>query len=170
MKPGITTFREDPLISINSCARIYTAGPVKSKRGIMEKTLKVAALLEGRNCAQFTAEGMVGADRKNPDRPVSLISLAARQGVDTAERRGLCYRRFVADITLSCKEMPPTGARLQCGNLVLIILPERKKCWPECELFQNDLPCPLIEGVRYASVSRPGKTCLGDEISVIFPD
>jgi len=136
----------------------------------MEKTLRVAALLEGRDCAQFTAEGMVGAERKNPDRPVSLISLAARQGVDQADRRGLCFRRFVADITLECAELPPTGALLKCSDLVLGILPERKRCWPECYLLKHDLPCPLIEGVRYASVESPGKACLGDEFSVIFPE
>jgi hypothetical protein len=132
----------------------------------MEKAFKVAALLEGRDCAEFTAEGMVGAERKNPNRPVSLMSLAARQGVKTADRRGLCFKRFVADITLDCEELPPTGALLQCSNLVLGILPERKRCWPECILLKKSLPCPLIEGVRYAWVESPGEICLGDEFKV----
>jgi hypothetical protein len=136
----------------------------------MDQAFKVAVLLEGRSCAHFTVEGMVGAERKNPDRPVSLMSLAARQGVDHADRRGLCFKRFVADITLDCNDMPPTAARLQCGDLVLSILPERKRCWQECFLFQNDLPCPLIEGVRYARVESPGKICQGDEFLLTSTD
>ena len=122
----------------------------------------IAAIHENRDCARITREGLEGADRKNPDRPVSLMSLDARQQVDTAVRRGLCYRRFTADITLNCNQMPPSGARLKCGELILVILPERKKCWPECELLQEQQPCPLREGVRYAQVDSPGRLCLGE--------
>ncbi len=128
----------------------------------MDNQFKVAALHQDKDCAQFTQEGMEGAERKNPDRPVSLISLDARQSVDCAEQRGLCFKRFTADITLDCAGMPPTGALLTCGELVLGILPERKRCWPECVLFKDKLPCPLIEGVRYAWVEKPGRLCKGD--------
>ena len=125
----------------------------------------VAAIHQNRDCARFTETGLEGADRKNPDRPVSLMSLDARQQIDTAVRRGLCYKRFTADITLDCSQMPPTDAKLQCGELTLIILPERKKCWPDCELFQEGLPCPLREGVRYARVITPGGLCRGEALT-----
>ena len=105
---------------------------------------------------------MEGVERKSPNRPVSLISLHARQSVDQAMKRGLCFKRFVADITLDCEQMPPTGTLLKSGDLVIGILPERKRCWPECELLQENLPCPLIEGVRYAWVESPGALSLGD--------
>ena len=114
-----------------------------------------------KDCVIFTKTGMEGVERKNPNRPVSLISLEARQAVDQATPRGLCYKKFVADITLECEQMPPTGTLLKAKNLVLGILPERKRCWPECELLQNKLPCPLIDGVRYATVEKPGELCLG---------
>ena len=127
-----------------------------------DNTYTVAALHEHRGCVRITELGLEGADRKNPDRPISLMSLDARQQVDAAVQRGLCYRRFTADITLGCEKMPPTGTRLQCGKFTLVILPERKKCWPDCELWQADLPCPLREGVRYARVATPGDLCLGD--------
>jgi hypothetical protein len=130
---------------------------------------QVAVLLDNRKCAQFTQEGMEGVERKNPNRPVSLISLEARQGVDRAVLRGLCYKRFAADITLDCEQMPPTGALLKSGNLVLGILSERKRCWPECKLLQDKLPCPLIDGVRYARVDNPGKLCQGDSLACIDP-
>ncbi|MBW6467436.1 MAG: hypothetical protein K0B06_13090 [Brevefilum sp.] len=130
----------------------------------MEISFTVAALDGDRDCAQFTEAGMVGVERKNPKRPVSLMTLAARQGVDQAELRGLCYARFTADITLDCDQLPDTGTIIGTDDLQLGILPERKRCWPECELFQNKLPCPLIEGVRYAWVEAPGGLCLGDQL------
>jgi hypothetical protein len=129
----------------------------------------VASLFENKRQAYFTEEGLEGANRKSPDRPVSLMSLEARQTVDSAVRRGLCYKRFTADITLDCTPMPPTGSRLICDGLVLEILPERKKCWPECKLFQTEHPCPLRDGVRYARVEQPGRLCLGDEFTMVKP-
>ena len=126
----------------------------------------IAAIHGHPDCARITEAGLEGVNRKSPDRPISLMSLDARQQVDAAVRRGLCYRRFTADITLDGGPMPPTGARLQCGDLTLLILPERKKCWPDCELWQEDLPCPLRDGVRYASVASPGKLCLGDTFAI----
>jgi len=133
-----------------------------------DKKFTVAAIHENQNCARITQEGLEGADRKNPNRPVSLMSLDARQQVDSAVRRGLCYRRFTADITLDCVHMPPTDVRLKCGELVLVILPERKKCWPECELWQKDQPALCekayaMRGLRHqeacawGTLSRPSE-------------
>lgn len=131
--------------------------------------LIVAALYENKSRAHFTKEGLEGANRNSPDRPVSLMSLAARQQVDQPALQGLCYRRFTADITLDCTQMPSTGAFLICDGLVLEILPERKKCWPECELFQTQLPCPLRNGVRYARVEHSGRLSVGDEFKMVKP-
>jgi hypothetical protein len=130
----------------------------------MKTRYKVVAFHEHTDCADFTQEGMEGGIRKNPDRPVSLISLAARQAVDDAVLRGLCYKKFTADITLACEEMPDTDTILASGDLKLGILPERKRCWPECVLLEKNLPCPLIDGVRYAWVESAGKLCLGDSL------
>ena len=132
----------------------------------MKTHYKVAALHGNQDCAQFTQEGMEGGMRKNPDRPVSLISLAARQEVDQAVLRGLCYKKFKADITLECEQMPETDTILSSGDLKLGILPERKRCWPECVLLEKDLPCPLIGGVRYAWVEVPGNLCLGGVLMI----
>jgi hypothetical protein len=63
--------------------------------------------------------------------------------------------------------MPETGTILGSGDLKLSILPERKRCWPECILLEKDLPCPLIDGVRYARVESPGSLCLGDDLQVV---
>jgi hypothetical protein len=127
----------------------------------LKSIFTVAAIDYQKDCVNITKTGMEGVERKNPNRPISLISLGARQAVDQATERGLCFKKFVADITLECEEMPPTGAILKSGDLVLGILPERKRCWPECELLQYKLPCPLIDGVRYATVEEPGELCLG---------
>lgn len=133
----------------------------------MKKAYSVAAIHGDRDCARFTETGMEGVARVNPDRPVSLMSLASRQGVDQAELRGLCYARFAADITLECEHMPDKGTIIGNDALQLGILPEGKQCWPECTLFQNKLPCPLIDGVRYAWVESPGTICRGDDLRVI---
>ncbi|MDY6873537.1 MAG: hypothetical protein SVR81_06175 [Chloroflexota bacterium] len=128
---------------------------------------KVAEIAGHEHCAPFFEKGMEEAKKKNPDRPVSLMSLSARQEVDSATRHGLCYRRFQADVTLECEEMPDKGAIIKAGELALGILQEGKTCWPECELFQEGAPCPLIEGVRYAWVETPGELCLGAEFEVV---
>lgn len=133
----------------------------------MEKFFTVAALHENRDCAWFTQEGMEGVERKNPNRPVSLMTLAARQAVDGAELRGLCYTRFSADITLECDDLPEKGTVIGNNALQLGILAEGKRCWPECFLLQNELPCPLIDGVRYAWVEVPGRLCRGDDLMII---
>ena len=133
----------------------------------METEFIIAAFDVDRECAHFTSEGMEGVQRKKSNRPVSLISLKARQQVNQAELRGLCYKRFVADITLDCEDMPGTGTILSAGNLKFGILPERKRCWAECILLQEKLPCPLIDGVRYAWVEQPGKLCQGDRLTVV---
>ena len=94
----------------------------------------------------FTKEGMEGVQRKNPNRTVpSLISLQVCQAVDQAtESVGFCFKNFIADITIDRYQMPPTNTLLKSGDLVLYNnFPQRKRCWPECELLQNKLPCPL---------------------------
>jgi len=128
----------------------------------MENTYKVASFHQATPCVEVLTSGIAGSELKSVARSLSLISLAARQAVDAAELHGLCHRRFQADITLDCIAMPPKGAQLACGELVLEILPEGKRCYPECVLVQSDLPCPLREGVRFANVIHPGPLCQGD--------
>lgn len=125
----------------------------------------VSALGNHEDCAQFNPDGMEDAKRKNPDRPVSMMSLSARQTVDSAELRGLCFNRFQADITIECDKMPEKDAIIKAGEVSLGILQEGKTCWPECELFQNNLPCPLRDGVRYARVEIAGKLCQGEQFT-----
>jgi hypothetical protein len=109
---------------------------------------------------------MEGAKRKNPKRPVSLMSLSARQEVDAATLRGPCYERFQADITIECDQMPTKGAIIQANTLALGILQEGKTCWPECHLWQEGLPCPLRDGVRYARVEAPGELFVDEVFEV----
>lgn len=130
-------------------------------------TLIVAELLGNRKSALFTLEGMAGVQRKNPDLPVSLMSLAARESIDRARERGLCFVRFTSDITVDCKNLPPTGTLLKCDKLVLAVLPDRKKCWPECVLVQNERPCPLKDGVRFARVVVPGDLHLDSQFEIV---
>lgn len=133
----------------------------------MDEQFVVAAIDGKSECARFTKEGMEGAKRKNPDRPVSLMSLEARESVETPELRGLCFTKFTADITLDCDEMPGTGTILSNGDLKIRILSERKRCWPECVLLKRKLPCPLIDGVRYAWVENPGELFRGEGLKVV---
>jgi hypothetical protein len=128
---------------------------------------KVAELSGHRDCVRFTEEGMEGVKRKNPDIPVSLMSLSAQQAVDQAELRGLCYERFRADITIECEKMPVKGTIIKASELTLRIMSQGKRCWPECKLLQEKLPCPLIDGVRYAWVETPGILCLNESFKEI---
>ncbi len=133
----------------------------------MDNAYKIAYFHQKTPCVEVLTSGVAGAELTTAERPLSLISLAARQVVDAAKLRGLCYRRFRADITLDCEIMPPKGSKLACGELVLEILPEGKTCWPECILLEKDLPCPLIDGVRFACVEAPGNLCQGDQLTLI---
>lgn len=128
----------------------------------MDNIYTVAFFHQNTPCVTILPAGIAGGELTSAERPLSLISLSARQAVDAAELRGLCYQRFRADVTLDCAAMPPKGAQLACGELVLEILPEGKTCWPECILLQDSLPCPLIDGVRFASVVHPGQLSQGD--------
>ena len=131
----------------------------------MDNTYTVTSFHQNTPCVEILSFGVAGAELTTAERPLSLISLSASQAVDAAVLRGLCYRRFRADITLDCAEMPPKGTQLTCGGLALQILPEGKTCWPECILVQDSLPCPLIEGVRFARVVQPGTLCQGDVLT-----
>lgn len=128
----------------------------------MEQTYPVAHFQLDQPCVNILTSGVAGSPLTSATRPLSLMSLPARQAVDSAVLRGLCYQRFRADITLDCPEMPPTGARLASADLLLHILPERKQCFPECILLEKELSCPLVDGVRFASVEAPGRLCRGD--------
>lgn len=125
-------------------------------------TFKVALIHGNKTCTQVDFDGLQGVVRKNPNRPISLISLTARQEVDQAQLRGLCFEKFNADLTLDCQQMPEKGSQIATGHVQLVILSEGKQCFEECTLIQKKLPCPLREGVRYASVVMPGIICLGD--------
>ena len=145
--------------------RIIPANPLaKGIIACMENTYKIAYFYLQQPCVTITETGVEGSHLKSATRPPSLISLSARQEVDSAEKIGLCYPRFKADITLDCELMPPKGARLTCGVVTICILPEGKSCYPECILVQEGLPCPLIDGVRYASVEAGGTLCQGDQL------
>lgn len=133
----------------------------------MDNAYKIAYFHQNTPCVKVLTSGVAGAELTTAERPLSLISLAARQAVDAAKLRGLCYRRFQADITLDCESMPPKGARLACGDLTIRILPEGKQCFPECILIERELPCPLIDGVRFAGVETPGNLCQGDQLTLI---
>lgn len=128
----------------------------------MNQSYCIAFFQKQTPCIHILAEGVEGGELKTAERPLSMISQAARQAVDQAERRGLCYQRFQADITLAGAFMPPNESRLQCGDLVLYILPEGKRCFQECTLVINDLPCPLRDEVRFARVEHPGRLCQDD--------
>ncbi len=130
-------------------------------------TFKVALIHGNKTYAQVDLDGLRGVVRKNPNRPISLISLTARQEVDQATLRGLCFKKFNADLTLDCEIMPEKGSRIATDHVQLVILPEGKQCFEECTLIQKKLPCPLREGVRYASVVSPGMICLGDIFTLI---
>ena len=145
--------------------RIIPANPLaKGIIACMENTYKIACYFYLQQpCVTITETGVEGSHLKSATR-LSLISLSGTPEVDSAEKIGLCYPRFKADITLDCELMPPKGARLTCGVVTICILPEGKSCYPECILVQEGLPCPLIDGVRYASVEAGGTLCQGDQL------
>ena len=112
---------------------------------------------------QYHQRSIEGVKTRNPNRPtISLISLEARQSVDRATIRGLCYEKFTADIIVECDQMPDTDHAFNQETWCLKFFPNGKGAGLNASLLERELPCPLIEGVRYARWIKTGEICLWD--------
>ena len=111
--------------------------------------------------------GIDGDDHAGPgDKQVVLADDAAMAAVRSDPDRGLCYRRFVPNITATGLRRAdwPAGRRFSCGTALLEVT-GYKHCFPgECPL-PADGDCPLRDGVLFAKVCRAGIVAENDTIA-----
>lgn len=128
--------------------------------------MRVTGLVRGRGKGQ-PPESLerwdIEAGELQEERQVSLLPRRARETVERMDKRGLCMKRFFANLEI--EDLPPleSGQRLAVGDAVLEITQARKSCFAECPLAGQKAACPL-QACRFARVIRGGGVSLGDQV------
>jgi len=113
----------------------------------------------------------VGIDRdfhQRGDRQISLLAADARLWMEAQTRKGLCFGRFRENMLiegLSLEELE-CGIHISVGSAVLRIGVHNKRCYDECVLLPEGLPCRLVNSVCFAGVVQSGMVRIGDAVSV----
>lgn len=100
-----------------------------------------------------------------PGRNVSIMFETSRLKVSSTPIKGLCTSRFKENITLSGIAHLKIGDIISIENCKIKITQIGKKCFNECELFKNKMPCYLNE-VIFGEVMVSGELEIGDEVLI----
>jgi MOSC domain-containing protein YiiM len=135
---------------------------ISSGKGMDQLLLSEAVLV-----ADYGISG--DAHAGHPTRQVTLLSDKCRKLIDSSENKGLCVKRFNANIMFDGLSLPgcAAGTQFSIGRCRLEITGIGKRCFPECVLVQNSQHCCLKNEVIFARVITGGLIRTGDEI---FPD
>lgn len=113
--------------------------------------------------------GMVGdIHSKGGDQQISIISEEGRATLEILKEHGLCSKRFQENITIDNLVINKykVGDMLKLGVTMLQITKTEKKCFSDCNLYKNNKPCILTEGILYCKVILSGEIHLMDEVSL----
>lgn len=79
------------------------------------------------------------------------------------QNRGLCAGRFWENVTLAGldPETVQVGSKLCLGEAVILVT-EKKHCFPECELAAHEGDCGLRKQAMFAEVMKSGEVAVGD--------
>lgn len=114
--------------------------------------------------------GLVGdVNAKGGYRQISIIGKKDREYLEKENIRGLCTKRFYENITIEDLnvEKLATGQKIIIGETVHKITSIGKRCFPECNLLNSNIPCPLSRGVVLTKVIKGGIIKIRDKVSVI---
>ncbi|MDL2217031.1 hypothetical protein LJC27_00045 [Christensenellaceae bacterium OttesenSCG-928-M15] len=98
------------------------------------------------------------------DYQLSLITQSALHGVDLLNKRGLCMKKYFANIVLDGKDEGfLAGERYLLGSAQIEITRAGKKCFEECCLHKEGKSgdCPLQRSA-FAKVRKDGLVGVGD--------
>lgn len=100
------------------------------------------------------------------DRELTLIGSEDLERLEADRERGLCIRRFAANIIISGSSAAlKKGATYRIGEAEILITSVTKKCYEECLLRTEDKRiCLLPSVVRFASIEKSGKVSIGDGV------
>jgi MOSC domain-containing protein YiiM len=98
-------------------------------------------------------------------RHVSIMFKQTRSKMNSIPVKGLCTSRFKENITLSEIAEIKVGDTLVIEKCEIKITQIGKKCFSECELFENKISCYLNE-VIFGEILVSGEIKIGDEIII----
>ena len=109
-------------------------------------------------------------------RAVSLFTAQGRSELAADRARGLCFDRYLEDLTLELAPGPRLlpGVRITIGakqgaesgsGPMLEVSEARKRCYAECPR-QDKAACPLRRHAAFARVIRPGVVSRGAELTL----
>lgn len=100
------------------------------------------------------------------EKQIALISASAKIWTVTQEIQGLCLARFQENIVTEGLNyaLLNQGDILKTKAAMIEITAYSKRCFPECRLIQQNQPCELKMGIRFAKVVQSGRVQVGDKI------
>ncbi len=100
------------------------------------------------------------------EKQIALISLEAKEWMETQEPSGLCMSRFQENVVTQGinYSLLERGERLEMETVTLQIAAYSKRCFLECELVRDEKPCKLKTGIIFAKVMKTGTIHVGDRI------
>lgn len=113
--------------------------------------------------------GIIGdIHSKGCDQQISIYSEEGRSALEILEEHGLCTKRFQENITISNLIINKfkVGDMLKLGTTILQITKTEKKCFSDCNLYKNNKPCILTEGILYCKVILGGEIHIMDQVSL----
>jgi len=123
---------------------------------------------EGNFLADFGLEGDAYSEY-GVDKQVPVFFDEGRISLEEEPFPGLCFTRFLETIRIRGLKAVnfKTGSTIQIGKAVFQVSKTRKKCYPECEIIQDNRQCALSKDVRYCKVLQTGIIKKGDSVKLI---
>lgn len=103
------------------------------------------------------------------NKQVAIITTKAKICMTKDKTVGLCYSKFQANIEIDGIDFNrlKRGDLLKFKEAVLEII-SFKRCFQECRLIQEGLPCELSKGIIFAYVSESGIICIEEKVNSNF--
>lgn len=100
------------------------------------------------------------------EKQIALISSKAKQWLTEQVLQGICFLKFQENIVTQGIDysLLTEGDKLIIDHVQIEIAAYTKRCFPECILKQDNLPCELKVGIRFGKVLQAGKIQIGDRV------
>ncbi len=124
-------------------------------------------LLSLKNCNTIKGFGLENDDKGGKVLREVVIYLIPRENTPFL-KAGLCTNKFKANLYVSGykSEELKIDSKLKIGSTILTINGIGKKCYADCNLVKESLPCPLKHNVLFCSVDKAGSLAHKDKISI----
>ncbi len=123
---------------------------------------------EGNFLANFGLEGDAYSEF-GVEKQVPIFFDEGRLSLEEEPFPGLCFPRFLETIRIRGikADYLKKDSIVQIGEAVFQVSKNRKKCYSECKIIQNNRHCALSEDVRFCKVLQTGIIRKGDSVNII---